>query len=459
MHFGPFTYTQSYLYVGIATSILMSMFSSFMPPISAHFLMGILALLLAALGMKLSFRMKNEWPLFLIFFPVAFSVIRDGSPARITIIVFAFLPFLYRKLRVNSNLKRLGMWLLLNALILLAIEDKPFIVYLAPGILVLILSQDVTKSQHNRIRWLLTHSALFGSLFTFSLVFLLVARQNGQMYLATLAESNASRIGTFLLFSLLTAILHIFSWYAFAVRFVDINYDPLREQPQFYEALPWGSGAVSGVSLVVMAVTAVMMMYFLFSLSRLSIGQIRASKQLNENSLLLASTFLLFFFPVLGGAWTSHHFVFAQLVLLTLVIRNQERFVRVRPNVLIPALSVITALSLTMFPHRSYNSEDSRAVIDRAIQLATPSDIINCAYSCYFEYSLRNEDNIPITFAITDADLEKLVSNYSREKRVFHICKECKDKNNFSAMDLQSKLIVQEGEWSLFQINKENEFS
>lgn len=458
MQVGPLTYTQSYLYVGIASSILMSMFSSFMPPISAHFLMGILALLLATLGMKLSFRIKNEWPLFLIYFPVAFSVIRDGSPARLTIIVFAFLPFLYRRVSASSGFRRLGLWLLLNSLILLTIEDKPFIVYLAPGIFVIILSQDVIKGQGNSIRWVLTHSALFGSLFTFSLVFLLVARQNGQMYLTTLAESNASRTGIFLLFSLLTAVLHIFSWYAFAVRFVDINYDPLREQPQFYEALPWGSGLATGVSLVAMAVTAVMMVYLLFSLSRSSLRHIRASQQPDENSLLLASVFLLFFVPVLGGAWTSHHFVFAHMIILTLVIRNNEKFIRLRPFMLIPALSVITALSLTMFPHRSYNSEDSRAVIDRAIQLATPSDIINCAYSCYFEYSLRNEDNIPITFAITDADLVKLVSNYSREKRVFHICKECKDDNNFSAMDLQAKLLVQEGEWSLFQINKENEF-
>jgi hypothetical protein len=452
MKFGPIQYTQSYLYVGVTTSLLMSAFSSLMSPITAHFIMGILALILTTLGMKLSFQIKSGWPLFLIFFPIAFSVIRDGSPARVTVIVFAFLPFLYQKMRTFAKHRRVGLWLFLNILVLLAIEDKPFIFYLAPGLLLVLLAQDVKNSYNSMSRWLLSHTIWFSSLFSASLIFLIGARQNGEMYLSTLAQSNESRLGTFLLFSLLTAVLHMFSWYAFAVRFVDINYDPLREQPQFYEALPWGTGATTVISLTTMTLTAVMMTTYLFSWSRSSIKSVREKRNLDETTLLLVAILLLFFVPVLGGAWTSHHFVFAQLLILVLILREKSRPMRISPQVLIPVLSIVTAFSLAAYPHRSYNSADSRAVVNEALKVASNSDIINCAYSCYFEYSLRNIDDIPITFAITEKDLTSLVALFSGERRVFHICKECKDAKEFSENELQANLLLQKGEWSLYQM-------
>jgi hypothetical protein len=125
---------------------------------------------------------------------------------------------------------------------------------------------------------------------------------------------------------------------------------------------------------------------------------------------------------------------------------------RISPQVLIPVLSIVTAFSLAAYPHRSYNSADSRAVVNEALKVASNSDIINCAYSCYFEYSLRNIDDIPITFAITEKDLTSLVALFSGERRVFHICKECKDAKEFSENELQANLLLQKGEWSLYQM-------
>ena len=452
MNFGPLHYTQSYLYVGIASSLLMAFFSFFIDPISAHFAMGIIALILSTLGMKLSFNLKSKWYLFLIMFPVAFSIIRDGSPARITVIVFAFFPYLFRLMLTSTVLRRVGFWILLNFMILLAIEDKPFIIYLAPGMLMIVLAHESKEKLRFRFGQVVSSSLWFASLFSASLVFLVGTKQNGEIYLFALAKSNESRLGAFLLFSLASAVLHIFSWYAFAVRFVDINYDPIREQPEFYEALPWGSGVLSIWSLILLLLTTLFASYLFYSWIRKSILQIKTSKMLDQNTIYLIATLLLFFVPVLGGAWTSHHFVFAQMMVVVLLVKHSSSLPLIRWEVAVSAISLLTALSLTMFPHRSYNSEDSRKVIDQAIYEAKSSDVINCAYSCYFEYSLRNIKKIPITFAISSSDVRDLVERFSTKGQVFHICKECATNGLFDDRSVQAKLITQEGEWFLFKL-------
>ena len=445
--FGPFVYQQSYEYVGVSSSIIMSVLIRFMNPLIAHYIWGFIALVVTAIGLYKSFKIQKHWILIFFYFPLTYSILHDDSPIRISIIFFAWTPFLLIKAKKSKKLLRISIYFFLSMGWLVSTEDKPFFVYLLPGLFFLYLStQDQQRLKRLSTYW--KNLLLYFTLFLPTLFFLLFSKTNGQSYLESLSQN--SPITTYgYIRSILTASLHLVSWFAFSVRAVDFNYSPKINQGEYLEAIPWGNGVISIISLIVLLRTITLFIIFYFKIFR---NVFSRNKNMNKIKLQILAVFMLLIFPILGGSWSAHHYVFAQIVIMILLFENLDKFPVNKPYRFIATLSALTVLLTSLTPARSYNSNDSRKAIDYAYSIATDKSVINCAYSCYFEYSLRNIRSIPVTFATTPSEGSELVS---RHKNIITICKLCQNKDVAILFGSTAKVKHEStfGDWSVFKVS------
>ena len=451
--FGPFRYQQDYEYVGVANSLVMWFFTLVFTPLVSHYLWGILALILTAIGLVNSFNLQSNWILIFFYIPVTYPILHDDSPIRFSIIFFAWTPFLLKKAFASERFVRFVLFLLVSLGWLLSTEDKPFFVYLLPGLFFLHLAQE-GKSNFAFGRYFSQRAALYALLFLPTMFFLVVSRMGGKPYLLYLADNNQTFTRGYFR-SIATAVLHLFSWFAFPVRAVDYNYAPGRVQPESAEALPWGNGIISILSLVVLIIIAILFLRFYGRLVLIAL-KVRQSETSYFVLLSTISVFLLFLLPISGGAWSGHHYVFAHVAILVLLLKHLKKFTKRNSSLILMILCCSTIALTALTPPRSYNSSDSRRAIDFAYQLAGQDTIINCAYSCYYEYSLRNIGNVPVTFA-TSLDEGSRLGLYvvKNNQELIHICKLCSSDSNREIFGegSHSEKMAQYGAWYVYSLS------
>ena len=451
--FGPLHYQQDYEYVGVANSLVMRIFTLLFTPLVSHYLWGLLALVITSIGLVKSFKLDSHWIIILFYIPVTYPILHDDSPIRFSIIFFAWTPFLFRKAFANQEIKRILFLLLISFGWLLSTEDKPFFVYLIPGLFFLHLALDQKSVFHSKMLYL-KRGIIYAALFIPTLIFLAFSRMGDKSYLLYLADNNQTFTRGYFR-SISTAFLHLFSWFAFPVRAVDYNYAPGKVQPESAEALPWGNGVTSIFSILILAITAYLFFRFYGRIVK-SLFQERKSEIWNFNLLATVSVLLLLVFPILGGAWSGHHFVFAHVAILIILIRNIEIFTKKKAEQVIVFLGIATILLTSLTPARSYNSKESRQAIDFAYKAATPHTVINCAYSCYYEYSLRNIREIPVTFA-TNSEEGSRLSLYikSNKLKLIHICKLCsaKSTSEIFGYETKSEALAHFGQWKVYSVS------
>ena len=448
---GPFNYQQDYEYVGVATSILMGLMLHVAGPLIAHYFWGLVTLAIVSLGLFKSFELQKNWVLILFYFPITYPILHDDSPIRISIIFFAWTPFLLRKALASRPTTKFILLTLISLGWLISTEDKPFFVYLLPGLFFLCLSlEDQTSLQKISTLW--KKITIFTTLFIPTLAFLLLSKTQGQSYLVFLSGNTQGSTNGYRR-SLLTALLHLFSWFAYPVRAVNYNNSSKINHPEYLQAIPWGNGLVSILSLVILLFTGLVFakFYFLYSKKIFNFKSLKISPPI----LQFISVVLLFGFPILGGAWSGHHYVFAQVAILIILLKNLEVFFKRFSKLVIVGLCIsVTGLTIAT-PPRSYNSIDSRKEIDFAYSIATDNSIINCAYSCYFEYSLRNRGSVPVTFATSPEEGQALLElSKLRGSNIVHICKLCSSRDVGSIFAGAKEVIKdhQYGVWSTFRI-------
>jgi hypothetical protein len=234
----------------------------FIPPFVAHYVLGILAFILFIVGMQKSFQIGKNWILILFYYPITFPILHTAGSVKISIVVFSWTPFMIQKAANSSKLKKYSWYFFIALSWLLATEDKPFFIFLLPGIFFLSFSKfEMSELSFNLF---LKKIRVYLLLVIPTLLFLTLSEMGGNSYLNYLA-GNTKTLSMGIKRSFLSAILHCFSWFAFSIRSVDYNYNPDVNQPEYAEALPWVLGFLSFISLLTMiGVTLLMLKFFFF---------------------------------------------------------------------------------------------------------------------------------------------------------------------------------------------------
>jgi hypothetical protein len=359
-------------------------------------------------------------PALLLFLPLVFTMLHDDGPVRVGLLVMAWSPIVAVQY-LEAKHSRIVWLVLLAVMWAIAVEDKPFFVYLMPGITLLSIASLSSRgllSQAARSWKLLV--ILFGGAAAFDISLLAVMRANGISYLHYLAilSSRLSSGSS----SATSGLFFIWDWPYYALRVSD--YSSLGK----LDATGLGSStqAVAALTLTVLVVLLVIGLYA-WAILRLLKSPGRTTRR--TALLLLLSAGVLWVCTVIAGGWKGHHFVYAQVPLLVLVAyafaQHDQGYVRL--GAALGGLTLLSLIAIWLVPTKAIASREIPVVFKSALALADSDAIINCSsWGCYFTYSLLNERNIPVVFADSAQDTQRL-QDYARgqHKRIIHLCMAC----------------------------------
>jgi hypothetical protein len=437
---GHWEFQRSWRYLGATSSMLLAPFQWAWSSLWTPYLWGVIALGLTAWGVTKSFRVPSRaLPVFLLYFPLTFAILRDSGPVRLSMIALAWTPFLM--LLVLRARRAAILWtVVLATLWILATEDKPFFLYLMPGAVVLTLAGFAVRDQLDcaRQRWVRL-TTVFGLAAAAPVALLVAARVDGQSYLAYLANSSPGQSAGSARDSLISGAFHLADWPYVGHR-VTIN---TLDRPTggdttttFLAHLPIGFGFASWISIALsIVITLAVLTLIVFSVRKL-----RRLDQANSVWWLLAASFTFFGFTVLAGGWALHHFVFTQLPLAIIVALAWSEFrkshiVAVGSLLILGALSIIAILST---PSRQKTSNEIHHLMGSVLDAASDTIVIDCAsWGCYHNYRIANYGDVPVVSAGTSAEARDLLRETAQGgKQLIHVCMYC------SVSDVQDRFGV-----------------
>lgn len=436
---GPWEFQRSYSYVGIASSLVMAPFHALWSAPWVTYVVGALFLAATALGVIKSLDLAPRLvPIVIVFFPLAFTVLHDGGPVRLSLLALAWTPFIAAKYLLGSLSTRVWWGSGLVLMWMTATEDKPFFLYLTPGIGVFVLAaffiRDLTGIA--RASWKAL-ALLIGSAAAASLGLLLLLGVEGAPYLQHLVNASPSPgvLGRFR--SVVSGVLLTIDWPFYAQRVVDYPLlgfgDPIspglagkfaREATSPIPGFATPSATI-GSMLTLVSVAGVIALYVSVSKRQFSLGPSRKRASL----LLLGSALALWIGAAVSGGWASHHFVFAQIPLVGLLVYAVARSGEDERRLFaaLAAISGVTLASVILAPTAPTASREIARVFEAAVNEAGPDSVINCSsWGCYYTYSFTNVQGIPVVFAddVTRAgNLQTLA--HDRDLEIFHICMGC----------------------------------
>lgn len=466
-------YFRAYQYAGITSSILAAPFYYIFKSIWMNYVIGFLFLIGILVGIQKSFGLPKRIILIgLIFFPLTFTVLHDAGPVRVSLLTLAWSPYFILKF-LNANRLRSTAWLVtLSGLWILSTEDKPYFLYLIPGIVLLVISAIINsegieflKNNFNKL--------LFGLIIlsTSALLILVLLRVNEVSYLSYLRSMSPSVTTDLIQSSIQTQNLEnslqnvlfkklsfIAIWAYFPHRVIELDsfqfnnlLIPFPGLETINEKIASSFYLISTIGVIVLYLIVIRQIY-----------KERFTENRLRNVLLIAAMATLWLIPTFAGGWTSHHYVFFQLSFFVLLILLFEEQVRAknRRNLVIILSSTFALLANWFSPINIKASPEIEIVYKKAIDQADSNSIINCAsWGCYFQYSLLNKDDIPVVFVTHPDDFEEL-ENYAESSKniVFTMCSECDIESvSKSFPDSQVRQVSTETKfWKLFKSTSVN---
>jgi len=456
--FGPFEYQQAFDYIGATSTWLMAPLFALANWTGWHLVVGVAVLVLAMLGVLRSLKLSLRWwPAAIAFFPIAFETIHDTGPIRISLITLCWTPVLVRSV-LKSRSRTVQVLAILGLLLawLASAENKPYFLYVAPGIVIWTLAVlaitegwDFVKQ---KLGWLI---AIFGLLGLGCLALLITMRVGDQSYLSFLMETHG---GNDLAHQLGTGTTFILDWPFSAQRMMALypNVDggffaPLQSP---LNALPMTAdrGAPLSLLLLVLTCIAVLLLYIW------SIRVLARTGQARQALYVLLAALVLFVGAVLSGGGSVHHFVFAQVPLLALVLLAFSRF----PSRVVLTTAVMLATSLLALaaaytvPLKNEVSRDIDTVTTQAIADAGKRGLVNCQdWGCYFQYSLKNLNEVPVVWA-EKPDQQAQLARYAvqHDLNIEQVCLKCDLDSvtaNYPGAGVAEVLSTPSG-WKLFSI-------
>ena len=413
---GSLKYNLSFIYVGISSSLFLAPFQKLFDSIWTQYYVGILTLFIIALGTAKSFKIKLKYfPLTLIFFPILYSVLRDGGPIRISLICISWSPFFFRKYLNNYGLKKLFYFLIISISWIISTEDKPFFIYLIPGTILLMISSldknyflDIFKRKKFEI------FNFFSLLTSFCILFLysLKLEASNKSYLIWLKDHASGARDIFSLSSLLEPIAYTIYW------------------PRYFTRIKHLSKAIS-LDINNLPVICLSILIAILTIKYYAII-FKALKKLNDDFkfkiYILSFSFLAFNLCILySGGRYHHHYVFAQypvLICLLLVAKLSEY--KAYKSMYITSLTItfLTFIAFQFIPQRLNTHKEIPHIFDLAIQNSNESTIVNCSnWGCYYNFNLSNKNKLPVVFADSIKYMKDLsfVSNKNK-KNILHLC-------------------------------------
>lgn len=434
------TYDRSYPYIGIASSIFIAPLVLIVDAPEASMIAGLMALFLCALLLCVQVNVGLRFAILpILWFPLSYSLVHDSGPIRLSIVAIPVIGVAIRLLYEKFNIKTLILACFSVAFATVALEDKPFFVYLLPGTVLLSLAlvpNLLSKASPVRLARILSYSlALLGSqLFFLSAAFI----SRSQSYLDFLAKSGPTlemRIE-----NLSEAFRYIFTWPYYASRIYPID------------TSTFGLPSWISLSFCLLVIVLVFRNGRALSLAR---GR-------HCIPFILCASVLFFLAACVAGGKFGHHFVYSQLplvVLFMLFARYSKQNAQV--DVLLPtaAIALATIISLAGLKPVSYASSHFEPLAKMAFNLLGPRDVLNCgSWGCYYGHSFAGNSSKAIVSAESAGDLTSLVEFVSsRDGRTLHLC----NSNICSAESLASLSAVSNVElltenihgWKLFVLD------
>jgi len=413
---GNLKYNLSFIYLGISSSLLLAPFQALFDNIWTQYYVGILSLFTIAFGTAKSFKIKLKYlPLTLIFFPILYSILRDGGPIRISLICISWCPFFFRKYYENYGIKKIIYFLIISISWIISIEDKPFFIYLIPGtILLMFASLDKKYILEIFQKKKLEMFMIFSSLSFFCILFLSAIRfeESNKTYLIWLKDQASNINERISISSFVEPFLYTFYWPRYFHRVKHLSKSLSLD---FYN-LP-----VIILSILIIIITIKYYSTLLKSLKKIT-------KKFRLNLIMLFFSFLTFnFFIFNSGGRAHHHYVFAQYpVLVGLLYYVQFNGKKAYKFAYLTSIKIIflSFLLFQIIPTRLLAHREIPIVFDLAVQNSSKNTIINCSnWGCYFNYALTNKNKLPVVFADKIEYMRDLgqVSN-KNQGNILHIC-------------------------------------
>lgn len=425
---GPLQYQRAFEYIGAVPALVMAPLLATTHWAGWHLIAGVAALLVAAFGVTVSARLPRAFTLAVVaWVPIALATIHDTGPVRYSLVAIAWTPALVRLFCTSPRRWVRALALLVLALAWLAsTESKPFFLYLVPGAIVwtaaaLTVGEPAFLRRHaRRVLVALVVPSVAALLLT------LVLTVDGQPYLAYLASFGSPNS---MWMSAGAGGVFLFVWTMTAQRFVlqipnvDAHFPDLLQGPANALPLTADRGAPLSVVLLVIATLAVLGLVgwsFWRMVARSGPDARRAALWLG------AAAVVLFLGAVASRGGSVHHFVYAQVPIVVLVILALRSAGWVRATTLVLGVSVLAVVSMLAIPFKPEVSADIDTVMTTAIERAGPGSVVNCqSWGCYYQYALADRGEVPIIWAEYPEQQAALAAYLTAGATIWHVCLTC----------------------------------
>lgn len=423
---GPIEFFRSYRYIGITSSLIIAPFASLLPYTWMPAVLGIGFLAVGAWGLQRGFRLPPAViPAMMLVFPIAFAVIRDSGPVRLSFLALCWSPV------IVAAFLRTGHWRWVAVLAVLwafAAEDKPFFAYLIPGITLFAVAGAIRQGLLPRSTggWLRLIVA-FGISGGVVLALLLALQVPTGSYLSFLASDTPGRDPSTLLPGALSGLFLLLDW-AYSGHRISFNslsnvtgdtwIESITNRLPDLRSPRWIAGSLFTAISIAAPVG-------LLALT------LRWRQRISPAVLVcVAAALALFVGAVIPGSWAMHHFVFAQV---PLAVAGALILVGTAPRIVAALLTVgslAAVLAIVAIPQQPYAGYEANTALNVALSNADSSTVINCAdWGCYFPGTFTARDHIPVGFANTPqfaAQLEQRARDAG--VTVLHVCVFCEQR-------------------------------
>lgn len=458
---GPIDFQRAFNYIGAIPALVMLPVFSFSTWVDWHLIAGVLALIVSGFGIAVSLGARKAFALVAVaWLPLALATIHDTGPIRYSLVALTWTPVLLHRFTVDprrwiralSLIGLVGFWVL-------STESKPYFLYITPGIVLWsVAALEIRQRGFVRLHRMKLALA-FGVAGIASLLLLIVLTVDGRPYLAYLADFGSPNS-----FTQVAGLGLVFLglWPATAQRFsyqypnVDSMFPDFLQGPA--NVLPLSSDRGAPLSLVLLALSIIAVAVLLLWAVRRLLTDRGTRSQLWW---LAAAAFALYLGAVASRGGSVHHFAFAQVPLVAVVILAAGRAgcSAIRATGTVLAVSAISLIAILSVPMKPEVSRDIDIVMSEAIARAGSNDIINCqSWGCYYRYALENRQEIPIVWAETAAQAADLSARVSAGGgSILQVCRGCDAAAVAAAFPNSSvvPLVATQDGWALFSVNSQ----